>query len=142
MNAVARTLPALWRAEKIQKKAAHAGFNWPEGNAVLDKLEEETKELRQAAQDANRPADAPHGVAEEVGDVLFVASEIAYRHGVDPEAALHQSCDKFVGRFRFMEEQGFDAGLSMEDKVRLWNRAKEEEKMTKSCDEIAGGKNQ
>ncbi len=129
VDAVARTLPALWRAEKMQGKAAKAGFDWPDGSGVLDKLEEEAGELRQAAEDTARPVDAPHGVNEEVGDVLFMAAKIAQRNGVDPEEALHASCDKFARRFRFVEEHasaGLDS-LSPEEKLLLWNRAKQSE---------------
>lgn len=129
VDAVARTLPALWRAEKMQGKAAKAGFDWPDGGGVLDKLDEEAGELRQAEEDTARPVDAPHGVKEEVGDVLFMAAKIAQRNGVDPEEALHASCDKFARRFRFVEEHasaGLDS-LSPEEKLLLWNRAKQSE---------------
>ncbi|BAK97468.1 hypothetical protein OBV_02700 [Oscillibacter valericigenes Sjm18-20] len=129
VDAVARTLPALWRAEKMQGKAAKAGFDWPDGGGVLDKLDEEAGELRQAAKDTARPVDAPHGVKAEVGDVLFMAAKIAQRNGVDPEEALHASCDKFARRFRFVEEHaptGLNS-LSPEEKLLLWNRAKQAE---------------
>lgn len=127
VDAVARTLPALWRAEKIQSKAAKAGFDWPDGASVLDKLDEESGELRRAAEDPTRSLDAPHGVKEEVGDVLFIAAKIAQRSGVDPEEALHASCDKFAQRFRFVEEHasaGLDS-LSSEEKLALWTQAKQ-----------------
>lgn len=129
VDAVARTLPALWRAEKMQGKAAKAGFDWPDGGGVLDKLDEEAGELRQAAEDTSRPVDAPHGVKEEVGDVLFIAAKIAQRNGVDPEEALHASCDKFARRFRSVEEHA-SAGLSslsLEEKLLLWKQAKQSE---------------
>ncbi|MPM45126.1 Nucleoside triphosphate pyrophosphohydrolase [bioreactor metagenome] len=129
VDAVARTLPALWRAEKMQSKAAKAGFDWPDGGGVMDKLDEEVGELRQAAEDTARSADAPHGVKEEVGDVLFIAVKIAQRHGVDPEEALHASCDKFARRFRFVEEHASAEleSLSPEEKLALWKRAKQTE---------------
>lgn len=129
VDAVARTLPALWRAEKIQSKAAKAGFDWPDGESVLAKLEEELGELRQAAEDKARPLDAPHGVKEEVGDVLFIAARMAQRNGIDPEEALHASCDKFARRFRRVEEAApadLDT-LCIEEKLSLWQRAKQME---------------
>lgn len=129
VDAVAKTLPALWRAEKIQRKASGAGFDWPEAAGALDKLAEETSELRRAVEDTGRPLDAPHGVKEEVGDVLFVAARIAQRYGVDPEEALHAGCDKFARRFRFVEEhapRGLES-LSFEEKLALWERAKQTE---------------
>jgi MazG family protein len=131
MDAVARTLPALWRSEKIQDKAAKAGFVWPGEDGALRKLEEETAELRQAAQ-AGGPADRPHGVREEVGDVLFMASEIARRFGVDPEEALHGACDKFEGRFRSVEDACADGAplseRSGEELLELWALAKKKER--------------
>ena len=72
MDSVARSLPALWRCEKIQAKAAKTGFEWPDTDAALDKVEEETRELREAVASCN--ADA---VAEELGDLLFAAVKVA-----------------------------------------------------------------
>lgn len=129
VDAVAKTLPALWRAEKMQSKAAKAGFCWPSDQGALDKLSEEVEELR-AAVAAGGPPEAPHGIREEVGDVLFMAAKVARDHGVDPEEALHRSCDKFARRFRSVET---DAGprplgeLSTEELLRLWDQAKEKE---------------
>ena len=71
VEAVAHTLPGLWRAEKMQSKAAKAGFEWSDKLSALDKLEEETAELRRAVESGDS-VDAPHGVREEVGDVLFM----------------------------------------------------------------------
>ena len=129
VDAVARTLPALWRAEKIQGKAAGAGFDWPDGAGALDKLCEEVDELRHAVEAAGLPLDAPHGIKEEVGDVLFIAARIAQRYGVDPEEALHAGCDKFARRFRFVEEHAGEelASLPFSEKTALWERAKEAE---------------
>ena len=125
VDAVARTLPGLWRAEKIQSKAAKAGFVWPD---VQGKLAEELEELRVAAE-SGIPADAPHGVREEVGDVLFMAVQVAREHGVDPEDALHRACDKFAVRFRWTEELAGGAmkELSPEELVACWQKAKERE---------------
>lgn len=129
VDAVAKTLPALWRAEKIGAKAAKAGFVWPEPAGELRKLEEETAELRQAVESGG-DADRPHGVREEAGDVLFMAAQIARRAGVDPEEALHGSCEKFARRFRFVEENApapLDT-LAQESLAELWSRAKEHER--------------
>ena len=103
VEAVPHTLPALWRAEKIQSKTAKAGFDWTSSLQALDKLEEEVRELR-AALEAGQAADAPHGIREELGDTLFMAAKIAQMSGVDPEDALHRACDKFDRRFRAVEE--------------------------------------
>ena len=128
VEAVAHTLPGLWRAEKMQSKAAKAGFEWSDKLSVLDKLEEETAELRRAVESGDS-VDAPHGVREEVGDVLFMAAKVAQTAGVDPEDALHRACDKFARRFRLVEE-GTGRPLTdytQEELIALWKRAKEQE---------------
>ena len=125
VESVPHTLPALWRAEKVQKKAAKAGFDWPDVTGALDKLEEEVRELR-AALEAGQAADAPHGIREELGDTLFMAAKIAQMSGVDPEDALHRACDKFDRRFRAVEEAA-DKPLpecGEAELLALWNDAK------------------
>ena len=127
IEAVPHTLPALWRAEKVQKKTAKTGFDWSNPVDALTKLEEEVRELRQAVE-AGEAVDARHGIREEVGDVLFIAAKVAQMSGVDPEDALHRACDKFDARFRLVEEAA-DKSLSScteEELLALWNRAKEQ----------------
>ena len=133
VEAVAHTLPALWRAEKIQKKTAKAGFQWNQVSGALDKLEEETAELRRAVE-SGEAADAPHGIREEVGDTLFIAAKIAQMSGVDPEDALHRACDKYNARFRRVEEASEDTPLSersQEELMALWRQAKQTESSTR-----------
>ena len=86
VEAVPHTLPALWRAEKIVSRSVKAGFNWDSAAGALDKLDEETAELRQAVE-AGQPVDSPHGIREELGDALFILCKIAQMSGVDPEDA-------------------------------------------------------
>ena len=129
IEAVPHTLPALWRAEKVQKKAAKAGFDWDDPLRALDKLEEEVRELRAAMESGKAPED-PHGLREELGDVLFMAAKIGQMTGTDPEDALHRSCDKFDSRFRFVEESA-DKSLSdcgEAELLALWREAKTKEK--------------
>lgn len=129
IEAVPHTLPALWRAEKVQKKAAKAGFDWDDPLRALDKLEEEVRELRAAMESGKAPED-PHGLREELGDVLFMAAKIGQMTGTDPEDALHRSCDKFDSRFRFVEESA-DKPLSdcgEAELLALWQEAKTKEK--------------
>ena len=125
LEAVARSLPALWRAEKVQKKARKAGFDWPDVSGALDKLEEESAELRQAV---------AHGtnVEEELGDLLFAAVNVSRFLSVDPETALSQACDKFIRRFRLVEQQAAlqdqdMAQLSLSELDKLWEQAKKQE---------------
>ena len=125
IEAVPHTLPALWRAEKIQKKTAKAGFNWDTISGALDKLEEEVRELRLAVE-SGKGAEEPHGIREEAGDALFILSKIAQLSGVDPEDALHRACDKFDARFRLVEEAA-DKPLEActeRELVDLWEAAK------------------
>lgn len=89
MDCVARSLPALWRCEKIQAKAAKTGFEWPDMAAALDKVAEETQELREAAVSGDAEA-----VAEELGDLLFAVVKVARFAGVDPEQAAHAGVRK------------------------------------------------
>lgn len=126
VDAVARTLPGLWRAEKMLQKASKAGFDWSSEDGALKKLEEETAELRQAVL-AGGGTGGAHGIQEELGDVLFSAARIAQEQGIDPEAALHGACDKFARRFRAVEELSGGTPLnarSEEELIALWNRAK------------------
>ena len=122
LNSVARSLPALWRAEKVQKKAKKAGFDWPDVSGALDKLSEELTEFKAAvAENSN--------VEEELGDLLFSAVNAARFVKVDPETALQKATEKFIARFRRVEELAGD--LPMEDMDlaeldKLWEQAKHE----------------
>lgn len=108
VDSVARSLPALWRAEKVQKKAAKAGFDWDDVSGAVDKLSEELEELKAAM--------AGQGdVTEELGDLLFSAVNAARFLQVDPEMALHAASDKFSARFRRVEEETLRSGRRMED---------------------------
>jgi len=115
---VALALPALSRAEKIQKRAARVGFDWDEIDNVRAKLLEELEEI-----DTAENADA---LENEVGDLLFAAVNLARHHKVDPETALRRATIKFERRFRAMEAEAGAAfaGLSLGEKEALWQRAK------------------
>ncbi len=125
MDSVARSLPALWRCEKIQAKAARTGFEWPDADAALDKVAEETQELREAV--ASGDADV---VTEELGDLLFAAVKVARFAGIDPEQAAHAACEKFIRRFAAMEAAAADSGVPLEQRTLaqmqpLWQQAKQ-----------------
>lgn len=107
MQAVAQSLPATWRAEKVQDKARKTGFDWPCVLGALDKLEEELQELKEAISTGQ-------GVPEEVGDLLFSAVNVARFLEVDPEEALHQTTDKFVARFDQLEQAALNMGRELE----------------------------
>jgi len=128
IEAVPHTMPALWRAEKVQKKTAKVGFDWSDPAGALEKLEEEVRELRTAIS-SGKGKDSPHGIREEVGDVLFIAAKIAQMSGVDPEDALHCACDKFDSRFRLVEKAAQKplADYSEEELLALWRAAKKKQ---------------
>ena len=122
MDAVARSLPALWRADKLQSKAARAGFEFAGVSGALDKLDEEMRELREAVERGTN-------FSEELGDVLFAAVKAGRFLSVDPEDALNATCEKFIARFRRVEEACAARGaemssLPLDELTRLWNEAK------------------
>lgn len=120
LDAVARSLPALIRAEKIQAKARKAGFDWNETERAVDKLSEEVEELKQAIREQSN-------FQEELGDVLFAAVKVGRFLNVDSEQALHDTCEKFIRRFRCVERQAGDKPLTeipLPQLEEMWNRAK------------------
>ncbi|WP_116970316.1 nucleoside triphosphate pyrophosphohydrolase [Blastomonas sp. UPD001] len=121
MDGVALALPALMRAQKLQKRAARTGFDWPDVMGAIEKIGEEIEELLDAETEAER--------AEEAGDLLFAAVNAVRHMGVSAEDALRAANAKFERRFRAMEAIGGDgfAGLSLDDKEALWQRAKQGE---------------
>lgn len=125
LDDVALALPALMRAEKLQKRAARAGFDWPDAGPVVEKITEEAQEIVEAA-NAQEPQSR---IEEEVGDFLFAAVNLARKLGVDPEAALRRGNHKFTRRFQHIENEGAASGqpiqdMSLEDMEALWNAAK------------------
>ena len=125
MDSVARSLPALWRCDKIQAKAAKTGFEWPDVHAALDKVDEETRELRAAVVSGDTEA-----IGDELGDLLFAAVKVARFAGVDPEQAAHAACEKFIRRFSAMETAAANDGTALEQctlaqMLSLWQQAKQ-----------------
>ena len=126
LDGVALALPALLRAEKIQKRAARVGFDWKETGPVIDKIEEELGELR--AELTAGTVDQAR-LTDEMGDVLFAVANLARHCKVDPEAALRATNDKFERRFRYIERQLGQAGrkpadATLEEMEALWQEAK------------------
>lgn len=122
VDAVARSLPALWRAEKVQKKAAKCGFDWDDVSGAADKLSEEADELRRALKGDGDPV-------EELGDLLFAAVNTARFLKADPEDCLNAATDKFAARFRKVEGAAAAQGKLLEDMTlaemdKLWDEVK------------------
>ena len=125
MDSVARSLPALWRCDKIQAKAAKTGFEWPDVHAALDKVDEETRELCAAVASGDTEA-----IGDELGDLLFAAVKVARFAGIDPEQAAHAACEKFIRRFSAMETAAANDGTALEQctlaqMLTLWQQAKQ-----------------
>ena len=121
LDGVSAALPSLSRAAKLQKKAAKVGFDWPDAAGVLEKIDEETAEVREALAAGDAAA-----VAEEVGDLLFSVANLARKLKLDPEVLLATANDKFVRRFTTMEQSlGRPLeGASLEEMEAGWQAAK------------------
>ncbi len=125
LDDVASALPALMRAEKLQRRASSVGFDWNNAHLVIDKIAEEAREVLDAPTQAERE--------EEIGDLLFVVANLARHLKVDPEAALRGANAKFTRRFRHIEKvlgaRGVKPGdASLEEMEALWQEAKKQEK--------------
>nr|WP_166176594.1 nucleoside triphosphate pyrophosphohydrolase [Altererythrobacter segetis] len=119
LDGVATTLPALLRAEKLQRRATRSGFDWPDPAGPAEKIVEEVNELAEAPEDKR---------AEEAGDLLFAAVNLVRAYGIAPEDALRAANIKFERRFRAMEalaggHKAF-AALSLDEQEALWQRVK------------------
>ncbi len=127
LDGVALALPALLRAEKLQKRAARVGFDWTDPAPIFDKLQEETDEVRDAISSGD-----PDRIEDELGDLLFVAANLSRRLSVDPEQALRRANAKFERRFRAMEilarsENRDFAALDIDAQEALWQQVKRNE---------------
>jgi tetrapyrrole methylase family protein/MazG family protein len=121
LGGVSRALPALARAQAIQRRVARVGFDWPDAEGVVAKIAEEVMELRRAKGSEERE--------EELGDLLFSVVNLARWLDVDAESALRVACERFIQRFSGMEalcrERGLNlAELSLAEQDKLWEEVK------------------
>jgi len=128
LKGIARALPALIRAKKVQGKASKVGFDWDRVEDVALKVEEELKEVLDVYKSKNRAM-----ITEEVGDLLFACVNVSRFLDVDPEEALTIATDKFIRRFSYIEEKARGKGLDLkqmplEEMDMLWNEIKKLEK--------------
>jgi tetrapyrrole methylase family protein/MazG family protein/ATP diphosphatase len=133
LDGVARSLPALYRAQRMSDKVSRVGFDWPDGRGSRDKVSEELGELDEAVAAADAPA-----IEAELGDLLFAIVNFARHLGVDAETALRGSCDRFSSRFSHVEQRVKDEhggwprspdgaaspGIPLEVMDGYWNEAK------------------
>ncbi|MGI9088576.1 MAG: nucleoside triphosphate pyrophosphohydrolase [Chthoniobacterales bacterium] len=124
LTGVAAALPALMRAQKIQKKAAHVNFDWNNIAEVMAKVDEELDETKAALAD-----DDAENIAEEIGDLLFAVVNVARKQKLDAETLLQGATDKFVRRFNALEDEVRAAGkrlgdLELEELDQIWNAQK------------------
>ena len=126
LRSVSPALPALMRSAKVQHKAAKVGFDWPDVSGALDKVSEETAELKAAINNGDR-----EHCWEELGDLLFSVVNVSRFLHTDPEEALTRSCDKFIDRFGKVETLAVSRGLdmksaSLEELDSIWEEVKKE----------------
>src|SRR6185369_13836775 len=133
LEGVPRSLPALYRAQRMSEKVSRVGFDWPDGRGSRDKVSEELAEVDEAIQGGDKLR-----IEQELGDLLFSLVNLARHHGVDAELALRNTSDRFARRFSHVEQRvkeqhggwprGVDgkptAGLSLEELDRYWDEAK------------------
>ena len=127
LDGIAHSLPALMRADKLQRRAARNGFDWPDIEPVWGKLDEEIHELRVAVMQQD-----PDAIEDELGDLLFTAVNLARHCGVDSEQALQRASRKFDRRFRRVEELAANEAVplqsqSLDQLDALWDKAKTED---------------
>ncbi len=133
-------LPALVRALKLQQRAARVGFDWPDAREVLDKIEEEIRELRAELARGERDR-----LEDEIGDLLFSVANLARKLDLDPESALRRANAKFERRFRTLERRARDRGLDLHALdlpalERLWQEAKAAEEARARTDAPSSGR--
>ena len=123
LDGIPRSMPELMRAHQLTRRAARVGFDWPDSAGVLDKVEEEVREVRET------PSSDQDRLEDEAGDLLFAAMNVARFLKLDPELALRRANAKFEARFRAMEQEAARTGRKLSDASpaeldALWERAK------------------
>ena len=124
LDGIANNLPALKRSQKLQKRAAKVGFDWPNTEGILNKIKEETCEIEEAITAKNLGS-----IKEEIGDLLMIITNLSHKLGIDSEDALKSSNNKFINRFRYIEEKLKDnnkevSEVNLEELDSLWDESK------------------
>lgn len=124
LDDVARTLPAMIRSQKLQKRAARVRFDWPDASAVMEKVDEELSEVKEALASGDTA-----NLHEEIGDLMFVLVNLCRKTGAEAEDVLKSANDKFTDRFAKMEKLARESGevfaeLSLQEQEKLWQQSK------------------
>ncbi|MDH5202309.1 MAG: nucleoside triphosphate pyrophosphohydrolase [Nitrospirota bacterium] len=127
LEGVPETLPSLLRAHRLQNRAAQVGFDWDKVEEVVQKLDEEIKEFKNAVNTKKRDE-----IEDELGDILFMIVNISRFTGVNPEDALRKTISKFISRFRYIERTSANQGRNLSDMTLkemdvLWDEAKDKD---------------
>lgn len=118
IDGVPKALPALLRSRRLQSKAQSTGFKWKKQESILDKVEEEFREVKQAIKSKNKKH-----ISEELGDLMFALVTLAYHNNINAEASMQKANDKFIKRFKKIEKS-LVPGMSEKDMMALWKKAK------------------
>lgn len=155
LEGIPTSLPALLRAYQVQKRASRVGFDWEQPEQVVEKLDEELQELREAtihhqaiAASSSQEQDvviAWEAIEQEFGDVLFTIANLARFLKINPEEALRKSCNRFVTRFATMEHQAAEAGKGLQQLTTaewetFWEVAKKHERSTHNLPSASSGR--
>lgn len=124
VDGIPNALPALFRAEKVQRRVAKVGFDWDDSQAALDKVDEEIHEFREAVLSGN-----DQHAFEELGDIIFALVNVARHHNISAEDAVRNTTNKFVRRFKFIEDKFKELGMdinnsTLEEMDRYWEESK------------------
>lgn len=128
LEGIPEALPSLLRAHRLQDRAARVGFDWEKVEDVLNKLDEEIGELKEAVKIKKQ-----NEIEDEIGDIFFMLVNISRFVGISPEDALRKTISKFISRFRYIEMNAADHGrklaeMTLEEMDKLWEEAKEKDR--------------
>ena len=118
IDGVPKALPALLRSRRLQSKAQSTGFKWKKQESILEKVEEEFREVKAAIKSKNKK-----NISEELGDLMFALVTLAYHNNINAEDSVQKANDKFIKRFKKIEKS-LVPGMSEKDMMALWKKAK------------------
>ncbi len=127
LESIPKHLPALYRADKVQKRAARVGFDWDHVAGAWSKVHEELEEVHQILNAKHKPRNKEHRIKEEIGDLLFAIVNVARKLNIDAEETLQQANVKFMRRFSHIEKALRKKNLSLAEMDAIWQKVKSSE---------------